>query len=138
MPATQRKCIYGGLTLVVDRRYIGSVTATKHQEKGIITLESNPSRGTVLQAPHGPLQTRDETSAQEKSASPALLAAPAIKVFYVFGMEYGYYYIRDFILVMPFMRPFQLTPNNVLKIRRNEKRQKYVFHTIPFPVLCLN
>ena len=24
-----------------------------HQEKGIITLESNPSRGTVLPAPHG-------------------------------------------------------------------------------------
>ena len=27
----------------VDRHYIGSVTATAHQEKGIITLESNPS-----------------------------------------------------------------------------------------------
>ena len=47
------KDIYGGLTLDVDRHYIGSVTATTHQEKGIITLESNPSRGTVLQAPHG-------------------------------------------------------------------------------------
>ena len=45
--------IYGGLTLNVDRHYIGSVTATTHQEKGIITLESNPSRGTVLPAPHG-------------------------------------------------------------------------------------
>ena len=33
--------------------YIGSVTATAHKEKGIITLESNPSRGTVLPAPHG-------------------------------------------------------------------------------------
>ena len=33
--------------------YIGSVTATTHREKGIITLESNPSRGTVLPAPHG-------------------------------------------------------------------------------------
>ena len=53
MPVTQRKCIYGGLTLDVDRHYIGSVTATTHQEKGIITLESNPSRGTVLPAPHG-------------------------------------------------------------------------------------
>ena len=53
MPATQRKCIYGGLTLDVDRHYIGSVTATTHQEKGIITLESNPSRGTVLPFPHG-------------------------------------------------------------------------------------
>ena len=30
-----------------------SVTATTHQEKGIITLESNPSRGTVLPAQHG-------------------------------------------------------------------------------------
>ena len=53
MPATQRKCTHEGLTLDVDRHYIGSVTATTHQEKGIITLESNPSRGTVLPAPHG-------------------------------------------------------------------------------------
>ena len=45
--------VYGGLTLDVDLHYIGSVTATTHQEKGIITLESNPSRGTVLPAPHG-------------------------------------------------------------------------------------
>ena len=44
---------YGGVTLDVDRHYFGSVTATTHQEKGIITLESNPSRGTVLPAPHG-------------------------------------------------------------------------------------
>ena len=36
------------LTLDVDRYYIGSVTATTHQEKGLITLESKPSRGTVL------------------------------------------------------------------------------------------
>ena len=35
------KCIYGGLTLDVDRHYIGSVTSTTHQKKGIITLESN-------------------------------------------------------------------------------------------------
>ena len=48
MPATHWRCIYGGLTLDVDRHYIGSVTAITHQEKGIITLESNPSRGTVL------------------------------------------------------------------------------------------
>ena len=52
MPATQRKYIYKGLTLDVDRHYIGSVTATTHQEKGI-TLESEPSRGTVLPAQHG-------------------------------------------------------------------------------------
>ena len=39
--------------MYVDRHYIGSVTSTTHQEKGIITLESNPSRGTVLPAPHG-------------------------------------------------------------------------------------
>ena len=50
---TQRKCLYGGLTLDVDRHYIGSVTATTRQEKGIIILESHPSRGTVLPAPHG-------------------------------------------------------------------------------------
>ena len=37
----------------VDRHFTGSVTATTHQEKGIITLESNPSWGTVLPAPHG-------------------------------------------------------------------------------------
>ena len=32
-PATQQKCIYGGLTLDVDRHYIGTVTATTHQKK---------------------------------------------------------------------------------------------------------
>ena len=37
----------------MDRHYIESVTATTHLEKGIITLESNPLRGTVLPAPHG-------------------------------------------------------------------------------------
>ena len=47
------KGIYGGLTLDVDRHYIRNVTATAHQEKGIIILDSNPSRGTVLPAPHG-------------------------------------------------------------------------------------
>ena len=34
-----------GLTMDVDQHYIGSATDTAHQEKGIITLESNPSRG---------------------------------------------------------------------------------------------
>ena len=53
MPATQRKCIYGGVIQDVDRHYKGSVTVTTHQETGIITLESNSSRGTVLPAPHG-------------------------------------------------------------------------------------
>ena len=53
MNARDTKVIYWGLTLDVDRHYVGSVTATTHQEKGIITLESNPSRGTVLPAPHG-------------------------------------------------------------------------------------
>ena len=42
---TTKGIIYGGVTLDVDRHYIGSVTATAHQEKGIITLESNPQRG---------------------------------------------------------------------------------------------
>ena len=37
--AAQRKCVYGGLTLDVDHHYIGSVTATTHQENDIITLE---------------------------------------------------------------------------------------------------
>ena len=48
---TTKVYIYGGLTLDVDRHYKGSFTATTHQEKGIITLESKPSRGTVLPAP---------------------------------------------------------------------------------------
>ena len=39
---TTKVYVYGGLTLDVDRHYIGSVTATTHQTKGIITLESNP------------------------------------------------------------------------------------------------
>ena len=51
MPATQRKFKYVGLALDVDRHYIGSVTATTHQGKGIITPQSNPSRGTVLHVP---------------------------------------------------------------------------------------
>ena len=33
MPMTQRTCIYGSLTLDVDRHYIESVTATTHQQK---------------------------------------------------------------------------------------------------------
>ena len=37
----------------VDQHYIGSVTVTTHQKKGIITLESSPSGRTVLPAPHG-------------------------------------------------------------------------------------
>ena len=45
------KGTHGGPTPDVDRHYIGSVIATTHHEKGIITLESNPSRGTVLPAP---------------------------------------------------------------------------------------
>ena len=45
MPPSQQKCIYGGLTLNVDRHYTMSVTATTPQEKGIITLESNPLAG---------------------------------------------------------------------------------------------
>ena len=38
MPATQRKPIYGGLALDVDRHYIGNAIATTHQEKDILTL----------------------------------------------------------------------------------------------------
>ena len=36
------KGIYGGLTLDVDRGYIGSVAATTHQEKGIKHLSRTP------------------------------------------------------------------------------------------------
>ena len=46
-----RKWIYKGLTLDVDRHYIGSATVTTHQEKGITTLESNPSLWTALIIP---------------------------------------------------------------------------------------
>ena len=58
--------IYGGLTLDVHRHYIGSVTATTHQEKGIITLESNPSQETVLPAPHGKGNKCDQNEKQRK------------------------------------------------------------------------
>ena len=52
-PAMNVRDTTKGLTLDMDGHYIESVTATTHQEKGIITLESNPSRGTVLPDPHG-------------------------------------------------------------------------------------
>ena len=51
----------------VDRHYIGSITATTHQEKGIITLESNPSRGTVLPAPHGKGNKCDQNVKYERT-----------------------------------------------------------------------
>ena len=73
MPATQRKCIYEGLTLDVDRHYIGSVTATTHQEKRIITLESNPSRGTVLPAQHGKGKKCDINVKYKRTDAPSLL-----------------------------------------------------------------
>ena len=45
MPATQRKCIYGDLTLDVDRHYIENVTATTHQDiKYDIILYSGVAR----------------------------------------------------------------------------------------------
>ena len=44
----------------VDRHYIGSDITTTHQEKGIITLESSPSRGTVLPAQHGKVNKCDK------------------------------------------------------------------------------
>ena len=74
MNATQRKCIYGGLTLDVDGHYIGSVTVTIHQEEGIIhvTLESNPSRGTVLPAPHGKGNKCDKNVKYERTDAPSL------------------------------------------------------------------
>ena len=56
------KGIYEGLTLDVDQHYIESVTATTHQEKSITTLESNPSRGTVIPAPHGKGNKHEQTN----------------------------------------------------------------------------
>ena len=73
-PRTQRKCIYQGLTLDVGRDYIRSVTATKHQEKSIITLESNPSRGTVLPTPHGKRNKCDKNVKYKRTN--ALTVAP--------------------------------------------------------------
>ena len=74
------------MTLDVDRYYIGSVTATTHQEKGIITLESNPSRGTVLPGPHDKacyiykLTVFDSVKKYEESMKyPDLKSAPIIK-----------------------------------------------------------
>ena len=66
------KGIYGCLTLDVDRHYIGSVTTTTHQEKGIITLESNPSRGTVLQAPHGKGNKCDKNVKYKRTDAPSM------------------------------------------------------------------
>ena len=40
---TTKMYIYGGLTLDMDRHYMGSVTATTHQEKGIIHLRNKLS-----------------------------------------------------------------------------------------------
>ena len=57
----------GGMTLDVDQHYIGSVTTTTHQEKGIITLDSNPSRGTVLPAPHGKGNKCDKNVKKQKN-----------------------------------------------------------------------
>ena len=53
MNARDKTKVDGGLTLDVDRHYIGNVTATTHLEKGIISLESNPSQGTLPPAQHG-------------------------------------------------------------------------------------
>ena len=66
MPVTQRKCIYGGLTLDVDRHYIGSVTATTHQEKGIITLESHLWWVTAKQNMINNFHARVETGKTEE------------------------------------------------------------------------
>ena len=51
MPATQGKYTYGGLTLDVDLHYVGSVTATTHQEKGIKHLGRTP-RGELYYQLH--------------------------------------------------------------------------------------
>ena len=72
MPATQRKCTYGRLTMDVDRHYIGCVTATTHQEKGIITLESNPSLETVLPAPHCKGNKCDKNVKYKRTDAPSL------------------------------------------------------------------
>ena len=50
----------------MDRHYIESVAATTHQEKGIMTLESNPSRGTALPAPHETIRIILDTEIRQK------------------------------------------------------------------------
>ena len=64
--------INGGLTLDVDRHYVGSVAAITHQEKAIITLKMNPSRGTVLSAPHGNGNKSDKNVKYKRSDAPSL------------------------------------------------------------------
>ena len=76
-PAMNARDTYEGLTLYVNRYYIGRVTATTHQEKGIITLESNPSRGTVLPAPHGKGNKCDKNVKYKRTD--ALSLAPTIE-----------------------------------------------------------
>ena len=43
------KGIYGGLTLYVDRHYIGNVTATTHQERQPIAITKTPPTPSITQ-----------------------------------------------------------------------------------------
>ena len=57
MPATQRKCIYGGLTLDVDRHYIGSVTVyntpgKRHNNTWVEPLAGNCTISSTRQREH--------------------------------------------------------------------------------------
>ena len=76
----------------VDRHYIGSVTATTHQEKGIITpLESNPSRGTVLPAPHGKGNKSDKNVKYKRTDALSLCVTVTEQfVFLVVGSQRGF------------------------------------------------
>ena len=55
------------------KHYIGYATATTHQEKGIIILESNPSRGTVLPAPRGKGNNCDKNVKYKRNDALSLL-----------------------------------------------------------------
>ena len=65
------KGIDGGLTLDMDRHYIGSHSHNT-PGKGIITLESNPLRGNVLTAPHGKGNKCDENVKYNRTDTPSL------------------------------------------------------------------
>ena len=55
-------------------------------------------------------------------------------VCYFVGTKYGYYYHRDFILVISLMLPFRLTTIEVLKFGETQNDRKNVHHRIQFPV----
>ena len=72
--------------------------ATTHQEKAIITLESIPSRGTVLPAPHGKGNKCDKNVKYKRPIiKVAYTSGPIfkkiIKRYPIFSLQINYYQI---------------------------------------------